>query len=60
MTGWLLDTNVLSGLRRPGPERKVLAFIAVQPLDLSTSARQRWPKSGLASSSSVTPAVAPG
>ena len=34
MTGWLLDTNVLSELRRPRPERKVLAFIAAQPLDL--------------------------
>ena len=34
MTGWLLDTNVLSELRRPKPERKVLAFIAAQPLDL--------------------------
>lgn len=34
MTEWLLDTNVLSELRRPKPERKVLAFIAGQPLDL--------------------------
>lgn len=34
MTGWLLDTNVLSELRRPRPEKKVLAFIAGQPLDL--------------------------
>jgi toxin FitB len=34
VTGWLLDTNVLSELRRPRPERKVLAFIAAQPLDL--------------------------
>lgn len=33
MTGWLLDTNVLSELRRPKPERKVLAFIAAQPLE---------------------------
>ena len=33
MTGWLLDTNVLSELRRPRPERKVLAFIAAQPLE---------------------------
>jgi len=32
--GWLLDTNVLSELRRPRPERKVLAFIAAQPLGL--------------------------
>lgn len=34
MTGWLLDTNVLSELRRPRPEKQVLAFIAAQPLDL--------------------------
>lgn len=33
MTGWLLDTNILSELRRPKPERKVLAFIAAQPLE---------------------------
>ena len=33
MTGWLLDTNILSELRRPRPERKVLAFIAAQPLE---------------------------
>jgi predicted nucleic acid-binding protein len=33
MTGWLLDTNILSELRRPKPERKVVAFIAAQPLD---------------------------
>ena len=34
MTGWLLDTNVLSELRRPKPERKVIAFVTAQPLDL--------------------------
>lgn len=34
MTGWLLDTNILSELRRPKPEPKVLAFVAAQPLDL--------------------------
>ena len=34
MTGWLLDTNVLSELRRPKPEPKVVAFVAAQPLDL--------------------------
>ena len=33
MTGWLLDTNILSELRRPKPQPKVLAFIAAQPLD---------------------------
>jgi toxin FitB len=32
--GWLLDTNVLSELRRRRPEPKVVAFIAAQPLDL--------------------------
>ncbi len=34
MTGWLLDTNILSELRRPKPERKVLEFVGGQPLDL--------------------------
>jgi toxin FitB len=33
VTGWLLDTNVLSELRRPRPEPKVVAFVAKQPLD---------------------------
>lgn len=33
MTGWLLDTNVLSELRRPRPEPKVVAFVAAQPLE---------------------------
>ena len=33
MSGWLLDTNILSELRRPKPEPKVLAFIAAHPLD---------------------------
>lgn len=32
MTGWLLDTNVLSELRRPRPDRNVVAFISAQPL----------------------------
>jgi predicted nucleic acid-binding protein len=34
VTGWLLDTNVLSELRRPRPNAKVLAFVAAKPLDL--------------------------
>ena len=34
MSGWLLDTNVLSELRRPKPNQKVTAFVAAQPLDL--------------------------
>ncbi len=33
MTLWLLDTNVLSELRRPRPERKVVAFIGRQPVE---------------------------
>ena len=33
MTEWLLDTNILSELRRPKPEARVLTFIASQPLD---------------------------
>jgi predicted nucleic acid-binding protein len=34
VTGWLLDTNVLSELRRPKPEPKVVRFVAGQSLDL--------------------------
>jgi len=34
VTGWLLDTNILSELRRPRPEPKVVSFVAEQPLDL--------------------------
>jgi toxin FitB len=34
VTAWLLDTNVLSELRRQRPEPKVLAFVAAQPLEL--------------------------
>ena len=29
---WLLDTNILSEIRRPRPEPKVLTFIAARPL----------------------------
>lgn len=34
MSGWLLDTNVLSELRRPRPNPNVAAFVASKPLDL--------------------------
>jgi toxin FitB len=34
VSGWLLDTNILSELRHRKPERKVIAFVAGQPLDL--------------------------
>jgi toxin FitB len=33
VTQWLLDTNVLSELRRPRPAPKVLAFIGAQKLE---------------------------
>jgi predicted nucleic acid-binding protein len=33
VTGWLLDTNGLSELRRPKPIEKVVTFIAGKPLD---------------------------
>ena len=33
MTAWLLDTNVLSELRRPKPHPKVVEFVSGQPLD---------------------------
>jgi predicted nucleic acid-binding protein len=34
VNGWLLDTNVLSEMRRPRPHRRLVAFVAEQPLDL--------------------------
>jgi toxin FitB len=33
VTGWLLDTNILSELRRPHPEQRVVDFVRGQPLD---------------------------
>jgi len=33
VTGWLLDTNIFSELRRPRPEPKVVTFIAEHPLE---------------------------
>jgi toxin FitB len=33
VTDWLLDTNILSELRRPKPDRKVVAFVAAQPVE---------------------------
>jgi predicted nucleic acid-binding protein len=33
VTGLLLDTNVISELRRPRPAPKVVAFLAAQPLE---------------------------
>ena len=34
MTAWLLDTNVLSELRRPKPNLRVVQFVTDQPLQL--------------------------
>lgn len=33
MTGFLLDTNVISELRKPRPEPRVAAFVAAKPLE---------------------------
>ena len=33
MRGRLLDTNIVSELRKPRPEPKVVRFVASQPLD---------------------------
>lgn len=33
MSGWLLDTNVLSELRRKKPSPAVVEFVSAQPLD---------------------------
>jgi predicted nucleic acid-binding protein len=32
VTGWLLDTNIVSELRRPRPEPRVTEFVAAQPI----------------------------
>lgn len=34
MSGWLLDTNVLSELRRPKPDPNVVRFVSSQPMEL--------------------------
>ncbi len=34
MRGWLLDTNVLSELRKPKPDARVAEFVAAQPGEL--------------------------
>jgi toxin FitB len=34
VSGWLLDTNVLSELRRPKPEARVVRFVSGQSLDV--------------------------
>jgi hypothetical protein len=34
VTGWLLDTNILSELRRPRPDTNVVAFVESKPLNL--------------------------
>jgi predicted nucleic acid-binding protein len=31
VSGWLLDSNVVSELRKPKPDSKVINFIAAQP-----------------------------
>jgi predicted nucleic acid-binding protein len=33
VTGWLLDTNILSELRRPKPSTKVVEFVSTKALD---------------------------
>jgi len=33
VTGWLLDTNIISELRRAKSEPRVVAFVTAQPLD---------------------------
>jgi toxin FitB len=34
VSGWLLDTNILSELRRARPNAKVVGFIKAQPLEI--------------------------
>jgi len=55
VTGWLLDTNILSELRRVRPEPKVTAFVARQPLDLLYVSSVTFAEIRSASSFSPTP-----
>ncbi len=55
MSGYLLDTNVVSELRRPRPERRVVAFISAVPshelfLSVVTIAELRYGIESLAES----------
>jgi len=59
VTGWLLDTNILSELRRPKPNEKVVTFVAGKPLDRLFVGIGRLPKSVSASRVSWTLHAAP-
>jgi predicted nucleic acid-binding protein len=45
---WLLDTNILSEIRRLKPEPKVLAFVSAHALDELYVSAVRWPSFGSA------------
>jgi predicted nucleic acid-binding protein len=42
--GWLLDTNVVSDLRKPKPDSKVINFIAARPGETCFLPTSLWRK----------------
>ena len=46
VTGWFLDTIILSELRRPRPEPKVVAFVATLTGHQRCNGATPWPDSG--------------
>jgi len=52
---WLLDTNILSELRRPRPDPNVVAFVSGIPLDQLTSVLLRLQRYGSALRLLLTP-----
>jgi predicted nucleic acid-binding protein len=59
VNGWLLDTNILSELRRPKPQPKVVSFIASKPLDLLCISSATLAEIASVSSSSCIQRAAP-
>ena len=52
MRGWLLDTNVVSELRRPKPDIAVAEFVTLNPAKCYSPPKSRLAKLGLELSSS--------
>jgi hypothetical protein len=50
--GWLLDTNIVSELRRPKPASAVIEFVAAQPGELLFTTEVTFGKSDSESNSS--------
>jgi predicted nucleic acid-binding protein len=59
VTGRLLDTNILSELRRPKPNPNVVGFVASKPLELLIVSIVTLQKSASASNAFPMPRIAP-